>query len=337
MVELPFSLPDFDTSSVIHIHDESSLHVPVQAAIQDLVGEREAGTHHTKDVSAFENASQMPPGLHFPPCRTCVSNVDRMPAVTPFPPGMHFPPSRPCVSNVDRMPAVIHFPLSRTCVSNVDRMPAVMHFPPCRTCVSPVDRMPYQPIGNCDTYSVANRRRMFQRGNAFNQPIGVCDTSSVTIMGGEFRDNAFNQPIGNLDTSRVTNMSSHVIAGEVSDETPSRAVTGCEVDVDCLPYVPSFPFAPDAPSDETSFGVDVLAHANDLDGTATVNGTLSKDNTAVERLGLLCGVFSWARQLQTEFGAPEGHFVASTAFSGIGCPELAAQSLGYEKLKVSII
>ena len=63
VVELRLSLPDFDTFSVIHINDESSLHVPVLAAIQDLVGEREAGTHHTKDVSFFENVSQMPPGL----------------------------------------------------------------------------------------------------------------------------------------------------------------------------------------------------------------------------------------------------------------------------------
>ena len=75
-------------------------HVPIVAVAQDLVGEREAGTHHSQDVSLFNNVIQMPPGLHFPPCRTCVSWVDRMPAV------MHFPPCRTCVSWVDRRPAV---------------------------------------------------------------------------------------------------------------------------------------------------------------------------------------------------------------------------------------
>ena len=59
----------------------TKIHVPVLAAIQDLVGEREAGTHHSRDVSLFNNASQMPPGLHFPPCRTCVPQVDQEPVV----------------------------------------------------------------------------------------------------------------------------------------------------------------------------------------------------------------------------------------------------------------
>ena len=76
-----------------------------------------------------------PPGLHFP----------RMP------PGMLFPPCRTCVPCVDRMPAVLHFPSCPTCLPRVDRMPAVLHFPPCRThvfrpfphvksCIQPADR-----------------------------------------------------------------------------------------------------------------------------------------------------------------------------------------------------
>ena len=37
------------------------------------------GTHHCQGASLLNNADQVPPGLHFPPCHTCVSPVDRMP------------------------------------------------------------------------------------------------------------------------------------------------------------------------------------------------------------------------------------------------------------------
>ena len=133
----------------------------------------------------------MPLGLYFPPCCTCVLWFDRMPAE------LHFPPCRTCVSPVDQMPANdrkppgLHFPPCRTCLSWVDRMPAVLFFPPYRTSVFAVDRMPYTPIGNCDTSSVANRKRMFQNNIAFNQPIGDCQPASLLYT---------------TDTSRAANM-----------------------------------------------------------------------------------------------------------------------------------
>ena len=113
----------------------------------------------------LEHNDQMPPGLHFPPCRTRSSCVDRMPAVLHFsharplsdvvhsddaeapcvdrmPPLLHFPPCHIRVSCVDRMPAVLRFsharPLSDFVRSDdaeascVDRMPLVLHFPHAR-------------------------------------------------------------------------------------------------------------------------------------------------------------------------------------------------------------
>ena len=107
----------------------------------------------------------MPPGLHFPPCRTCVPWFDHMPAE------LHFPPCRTCVSPADQMPANDRMQAAETGASrepfldtggqlNVQyaraetgasreasldtggHMPAKLHFLPCRTCVSPVDQMP---------------------------------------------------------------------------------------------------------------------------------------------------------------------------------------------------
>jgi surface protein len=64
-----------------------------------------------------------------------------------------------------------------------------------------------QDIGGWDTSSVTNMGGMF-RDTPFNQDIGGWDTSSVTNMGGMFRDTPFNQDIGGWDTSSVTSMAS---------------------------------------------------------------------------------------------------------------------------------
>ena len=56
--------------------------------------------------------------LHFPPCRTCVSPVDRLPAV------LHSSSHLSHWNDADnQLPATLYFPSGRTCMSSVDEMP----------------------------------------------------------------------------------------------------------------------------------------------------------------------------------------------------------------------
>ena len=59
-----------------------------------------------------------------------------------------------------------------------------------------------------------------------------------------------------------------------------------------------------------------------VDENAVQDGALARS-----LLKTLCGIFGWARWLEAKFGPMRQHFDCSSAFSGIGCPELAASSL----------